>query len=126
MKLSVAAAVFGVCLVAVGLAPSSPAHAQQSDGLVERDVADALKAERRLHGGKVHPLIVLADQKWRTINPPVRLLTGADPDRAGTVRAGGALAAYALGFIGAGAPVTVFRCNRWTRLSGPGGHVLMR
>lgn len=36
MKLSVAAALFGVCLVAVGLAPSSPAHAQQSDGLVER------------------------------------------------------------------------------------------
>ena len=46
-----------------------------ADGLVERDVADALKAERRLHGGKVHPLIVLADQKWRTITPPVRLLT---------------------------------------------------
>jgi len=46
-----------------------------ADGLVERDVADVLKAERRLHGGKVHPLIVLADQKWRTINPPVRLLT---------------------------------------------------
>lgn len=53
-------------------------------------------------------------------------VTGADPDRAGTVRSGGALAAYALGFIGPGAPVTVFRCNRWTRLSGPGGHVLMR
>ena len=46
-----------------------------ADGLVERDVADVLKAERRLHGGKVHPLIVLADQKWRTINSPVRLLT---------------------------------------------------
>ena len=46
-----------------------------ADGLVERDIADVLKAERRLHGGKVHPLIVLADQKWHTINPPVRLLT---------------------------------------------------
>ena len=46
-----------------------------ADGLVERDVADVLKAERRLHGGKVHPLIVLADQKWRTINSPVRQLT---------------------------------------------------
>ncbi|MEO6790331.1 MAG: hypothetical protein ABI249_04170 [Ornithinibacter sp.] len=53
-------------------------------------------------------------------------VTGPDPDRAGEVRAGGALAAYALGFLGPGAPVAVFRCNRWTRLSGPGGHVLMR
>ena len=43
-----------------------------ADGLVERDVADVLKAERRLHGGKGHPLIVLADPKWRPINSPVR------------------------------------------------------
>lgn len=49
--------------------------------------------------------------------------TGGQP---GEIRAGGALAAFALGFLGPGAPVTVFRCNRWTRLSGPGGHVLMR
>lgn len=53
-------------------------------------------------------------------------VAGADPARAGEVRAGGALAAYALGFLGPGAPVAVFRCNRWVRLSGPGGHVLMR
>ena len=45
------------------------------DGLVERDVADALRAERRLHGGKVHPLIVIADQKWLSATPPTRLLT---------------------------------------------------
>ncbi len=36
-----------------------------ADGLVAEDVAEALKNERRLHGGKVHPLIVIADQKWR-------------------------------------------------------------
>lgn len=46
-----------------------------ADGLVEQPVAEALKTERRLHGGKVHPLIVLADQKWRTLKPPVRLLS---------------------------------------------------
>ncbi len=45
-----------------------------ADGLVERGPADALKAERRLHGGKTHPLIVVADQKWRSAQPPGRLL----------------------------------------------------
>jgi len=45
------------------------------DGLVHREVADGLKTERRLHGGKIHPLIVIADQKWRSLNPPLRLLS---------------------------------------------------
>jgi hypothetical protein len=40
--------------------------------------------------------------------------------------AGVALGAYALGFISPGRPVTVHRTNRWTRVSGPGGHVLAR
>ena len=34
--------------------------------------------------------------------------------------------AYALGFLEPGKPVTVFRSNRWTRLTAPGGHVLLR
>ncbi|MBP5987948.1 MAG: Flp pilus assembly complex ATPase component TadA [Azonexus sp.] len=45
------------------------------DGLVDREVAEALRAERRLHGGKTHPLIVLADQKWRSAKPPAVLLS---------------------------------------------------
>ena len=45
------------------------------DGLVDRATADALRTERRLHGGKIHPLIVLADQKWRSAKPPARLLS---------------------------------------------------
>jgi general secretion pathway protein E len=45
------------------------------DGLVGREGADALKQERRLHGGKVHPLIVIADQKWRSAKAPAALLT---------------------------------------------------
>ena len=40
--------------------------------------------------------------------------------------AGVALAAYALGFLRPGQPVQVYRTNRWTRVSGPGGHVLSR
>ncbi len=45
------------------------------DGMVTQETAEALKNERRLHGGKIHPLIVIADQKWRTTRPPVRLLS---------------------------------------------------
>jgi general secretion pathway protein E len=46
-----------------------------ADGLVDSGVAEALRTERRLHAGKIHPLIVVADQKWRTVVPPIRLLT---------------------------------------------------
>ena len=35
-----------------------------ADGLVAPEVAEALKVERRMHGVKVHPLVVIADQKW--------------------------------------------------------------
>lgn len=40
--------------------------------------------------------------------------------------AGGAFAAYVLGFTPAGTEVTVFTQGRWTRLSTPAGHVLVR
>ncbi len=46
-----------------------------ADKLVGQEAADLLKSERRLHGGKVHPLIVVADQKWRNPEPPARLLS---------------------------------------------------
>jgi hypothetical protein len=42
------------------------------------------------------------------------------------LRAGGAFAAYALGFLAPGGTVQVLRSNRWTRLTAAGGHVLMR
>ncbi len=45
-----------------------------ADGLVTRGDADALRAERRLQGAKTHPLIVVADQKWRSASPPGKLL----------------------------------------------------
>jgi general secretion pathway protein E len=46
-----------------------------ADGLVETEAAEALKTERRLHGGREHPLVVIADQKWRTTRPVERVLT---------------------------------------------------
>lgn len=45
-----------------------------ADGLVEAKVAETLKAERRLHSGKTHPLVIIADNKWRSAKPPQRLL----------------------------------------------------
>jgi hypothetical protein len=44
------------------------------DGLVSQEAADSLRSERRLHGGKTHPLLVIADQKWRSVKEP-RLLS---------------------------------------------------
>src|SRR5918999_3569719 len=35
------------------------------DGLAPREAAEALKKERRYYRGNVHPLCVVADQKWR-------------------------------------------------------------
>ena len=45
-----------------------------ADGVVDAAAAEALKTERRLHGGRIHPLVVIADQKWRSLKPPARLL----------------------------------------------------
>jgi general secretion pathway protein E len=45
------------------------------DGLVAADEAQALKVERRMHGSLAHPLLVVADRKWRSLRPPSQLLT---------------------------------------------------
>ena len=46
-----------------------------TDGMIGRDMADALKNERKLHGGRIHPLIVIADQKWRSAKAAGNLLS---------------------------------------------------
>ncbi|HEX4985401.1 MAG TPA: GspE/PulE family protein [Burkholderiales bacterium] len=47
-----------------------------ADGLVTREVADKLVALRRsLRAQDVHPLVVLADQKWKDPRNPKKLLT---------------------------------------------------
>lgn len=93
------------------------------DGLAE--VSDAVR-ERGAAAGFVR------DRVW---GRDVREASGPHPDLlaaegvvpAGVpVRAGGAFAAYALGFLEPGSRVQVLRSNRWTRLTAPGGHVLMR
>ena len=50
-----------------------------------------------------------------------RLTTTTPP-----VPAGGAFAAYVLGFAAPGSEMTVWAHGRWTRLSTPAGHVLIR
>lgn len=52
--------------------------------------------------------------------------TGSGTEHGVDLPAGVALAAYALGFLSPGRPVQVYRTNRWSRVSGPGGHVLTR
>ncbi len=51
-----------------------------------------------------------------------RPLDGATPE----LPTGAAFAVYALGFAVPGQSVEVFTAQRWKRLSGPGGHVLVR
>jgi general secretion pathway protein E len=45
-----------------------------ADGLVPKDVADALAANRRFARGDIHPLVVIADQKWKDPRQPRKLL----------------------------------------------------
>jgi general secretion pathway protein E len=46
-----------------------------ADKLVTREAADALLATKALRKGDTHPLILVADQKWKDPNHPKRLLT---------------------------------------------------
>ncbi|MEQ1533436.1 MAG: Flp pilus assembly complex ATPase component TadA [Sideroxydans sp.] len=46
-----------------------------SDRMVSREEADALIAERRIHGQQVHPLVVIAEKNWKSQLAPHRILT---------------------------------------------------
>ena len=46
-----------------------------ADGLVVAEDVTALKEERKRYTEKIHPLVVVADQKWRNAKLPARLLT---------------------------------------------------
>ncbi|HEX5803664.1 MAG TPA: ATPase, T2SS/T4P/T4SS family, partial [Azospira sp.] len=41
-----------------------------ADGMVEQAEGERLIAERRLYRGDIHPLVLVADQKWRNLQPP--------------------------------------------------------
>ncbi len=45
-----------------------------AEGVVLKADADKLVADRRLHRGDHHPLVVVADQKWRSQKPPQKIL----------------------------------------------------
>jgi len=45
-----------------------------ADGLVAKDVADKLAADRRFASNKLHPLIVIAEQKWKDPKNPRKTL----------------------------------------------------
>jgi general secretion pathway protein E len=46
-----------------------------ADGLIAADAAEALKKERRYYRGTLHPLMAVADQKWKHAKPPHKLLS---------------------------------------------------
>jgi general secretion pathway protein E len=45
-----------------------------ADGLIGRTDADLLLKERRYYRGHDHPLVIVADQKWKSARPPHRVL----------------------------------------------------
>jgi general secretion pathway protein E len=45
-----------------------------ADGLASRADADRLIAERRMHRGDHHPLVLVADQRWKSLAPPNKLM----------------------------------------------------
>ena len=45
-----------------------------ADGLVVGEAVEKFKHERRYYRGSAHPLIVLAEQRWHSAQPPHRLL----------------------------------------------------
>jgi general secretion pathway protein E len=57
------------------LALSEVLQALVADGIVPKPEADKLIADRRLRGADHHPLLVIADQKWRSVKPPQKLLS---------------------------------------------------
>ena len=42
----------------------------EDDGMLDKDVGATLLKERRYHRGDVHPLVVIADQNWKSLKPP--------------------------------------------------------
>lgn len=107
-----------------GTLPGDLLAAVARDGLAE--VSDAVRA-RGAAAGFVRDRVWARDVR-EAAGPHPDLLDadGALADGAAPVRAGGAFAAWALGFLAPGEPVHVLRSNRWTRLTAPGGHVLIR
>lgn len=92
----------------VGSVPADDLNAVARKGIA--DIAEGAPPE-----AGAHAVAALRRQVW-----------GRLTDTTPPVPAGGAFAAYALGFSAPGTEVTVWAHGRWTRLSSPVGHVLVR
>lgn len=46
-----------------------------NDGIVEKDQAEKLYKDRKLDSSNLHPLIIIAEQKWNDLRTPGKLLT---------------------------------------------------
>jgi len=106
-----------------GTLPGDLLAAVARDGLAE--VSDAVR-ERGAAAGLVRDRVWARDVLEAAGPHPDLLDPTGGFDGGASVRSGGAFAAYALGFLAPGQPVQVLRSNRWTRLTAPGGHVLIR
>lgn len=91
------------------------------------DLADVARSGLEEVGAAVKERGVAAGlTKQQVWGATVTYTSDDDPATAVELGAGVALGAYALGFLSPGVQVQVFRTNRWTRVSGPGGHILAR
>jgi len=83
------------------------------NAVARQGIAEIAQGAPEPAGG--HAVTALRRQVWGRATPTTP-----------PVPAGGAFAAYALGFSPPGVEVTVWAHGRWTRLSTPVGHVLVR
>jgi general secretion pathway protein E len=56
------------------LALTEVVDALVADGLVDAEAAEKFKQERRYFRGDIHPLAVIAEQRWKSLQPPHRAL----------------------------------------------------
>ena len=111
-----------VTVSAAWAAVAPPRGGWERVGAVASDIVNAVAregiqeiAQGAPQGAGGHAVTALRQQVWRrstTTTPPFP--------------AGGAFAAYVLGFTPPGSEVTVFAHGRWTRLTTPAGHILVR
>ena len=45
-----------------------------ADGQIDADEAERFKQERRCYKSEIHPLVVISEQRWKSLQSPHRLL----------------------------------------------------
>ena len=46
-----------------------------NDGMVDKAHAEKLYKDRKLDSSKLHPLVVIGEQKWKSMKPPQKAIT---------------------------------------------------